>query len=102
MILNPSWLFFSSLNIFLVGALGLLLNKRNLITILMSLELMLLGVHLNFIFFSILSDDLTGQIFAVFVLTIAAAESGLGLAIFSIYFSDKQTISLEGFIRARG
>jgi NADH-quinone oxidoreductase subunit K len=102
MFFDSSWLFFSSLNIFLIGAFGLILNKRNLIVLLMSLELMLLGVNLNFIFFSVLCDDFIGQIFAIFILTIAAAESGIGLAIFSIYFSNKQTIGLEGFIRARG
>jgi NADH-quinone oxidoreductase subunit K len=88
--------------IFFSGVLGLIINKRNLLVILMSIELMLVGVNLNFIFFSVYLDDLFGQIFALYVLTIAAAESAIGLAIFIIYFKEKQTIFLEGFIRARG
>lgn len=88
--------------IFLVGLLGLVLNKRNLLVVLMSIELMLVGVNLNFIFFSLYLDDLMGQLFALYVLTIAAAESAIGLAIFTVYYRDKNTIALEGFLRARG
>jgi NADH-quinone oxidoreductase subunit K len=103
-------MFFFSLNIlltvstiiFLLGVLGLVLNKRNLLIVLMSIELMLLGLNLNFIFFSAYLDDIIGQIFAIYVLTVAAAESSIGLAIFTIYYKDKQTILLEGFVRARG
>ena len=76
-------MFFFSLNIlltvstiiFLLGVLGLVLNKRNLLIVLMSIELMLLGLNLNFIFFSAYLDDIIGQIFAIYVLTVAAAES---------------------------
>lgn len=88
--------------IFLLGLLGLALNKRNLLIILMSIELMLIGVNLNFIFFSLHLDDLVGQLFSLYVLTIAAAESAIGLAIFTVYYRDKNTIMLEGFLRARG
>lgn len=88
--------------IFLLGLLGLALNKRNLLIILMSIELMLIGVNLNFIFFSLHLDDLVGQLFSLYVLTIAAAESAIGLAIFTVYYKDKNTIMLEGFLRARG
>lgn len=88
--------------IFLLGALGLVLNKRNLLIILMSIELMLLGLNLNFVFFSVYLDDILGQIFALYVLTVAAAESAIGLAIFTVYYRDKQTLLLEGFVRARG
>jgi NADH-quinone oxidoreductase subunit K len=88
--------------IFLFGVLGLVLNKRNLLVVLMSIELMLVGLNLNFIFFSVYLDDIIGQVFALYVLTVAAAESAIGLAIFTIYFKDKQTILLEGFVRARG
>lgn len=91
-----------SSTLFLIGLLGLILNKRNLILILMSIELMLVGVNLNFIFFSLYLDDLIGQLFALYVLTIAAAESSIGLAIFTVYYKDKNTIALEGFLRARG
>lgn len=88
--------------IFLFGAIGLILNKRNLLIILMSIELMLLALNLNFIIFSVYLDDVFGQIFALYVLTVAAAESAIGLAIFTIYFKDKQSILLEKFVLARG
>jgi len=88
--------------IFSLGAFGLLLNKRNLLIILMSIELMLLAVNLNFIVFSVYLDDMFGQIFALYILTVAASESAIGLAIFTIYFKDKQSISLEKFVLARG
>jgi NADH-quinone oxidoreductase subunit K len=63
---------------------------------------MLVGLNLNFIFFSVYIDDIIGQVFALYVLTVAAAESGIGLAIFTIFYKDKRTIELDGFIRARG
>jgi len=88
--------------IFLLGVLGLILNKRNLLIILMSIELMLLALNLNFIIFSVYLDDIFGQVFALYVLTIAAAESAIGLAIFTIYYKDKQSILLEKFVLARG
>jgi NADH-quinone oxidoreductase subunit K len=88
--------------IFLFGLLGLVLNKRNLLIILMSIELMLLGLNLNFVIFSVYLDDILGQVFALYVLTVAAAESAIGLAIFTVYYRDKQTLLLEGFARARG
>jgi len=91
-----------STSIFLFGVFGLILNKRNLLVLLMSIELMLLGVNLNFIFFSIFLDDLLGQIFALYILTVAAAESAIGLAIFIVYYKDKQSLSLESTLRARG
>jgi NADH-quinone oxidoreductase subunit K len=87
---------------FLIGVLGLVLNKRNLLILLMSIELMLVGLNLNIIFLSVYLDDILGQVFALYVLTVAAAESAIGLAIFTVYYRDKQTILLEGFIRARG
>ena len=68
----------------------------------MSIELMLLALNLNFIIFSVYLDDLFGQVFALYVLTIAAAESAIGLAIFTIYYKDKQSILLEKFVLARG
>jgi NADH-quinone oxidoreductase subunit K len=95
-------LIFTTTIIFLLGAFGLVLNKRNLILILMSIELMLVAINLNFIIFSVYLDDIFGQIFALYVLTIAAAESAIGLAIFTIYFKDKQSILLDKFVLARG
>jgi NADH-quinone oxidoreductase subunit K len=88
--------------VFLWGLVGLVLNKRNLLIILMSIELMLLGVNLNFVFFSLYLNDLLGQIFALYVLTVAAAESAIGLAILIVYYRDKSTIKLDGFVRIRG
>jgi NADH-quinone oxidoreductase subunit K len=102
MIFSLNFLLIISTLIFLFGILGLVLNKRNLLVILMSIELMLLGINLNFIFFSIYLDDLMGQIFALYILTVAAAESAIGLAIFTVYYKDKQTILLDGSLRARG
>jgi NADH-quinone oxidoreductase subunit K len=88
--------------IFLFGVLGLILHKRNLLILLMSIELMLVGLNLNFIFFSVFLDDILGQVFALYILTVAAAESAIGLAIFTVYYQDKNTILLEKFVRARG
>jgi len=102
MIFSLNFLLLISTLIFLFGILGLVLNKRNLLVILMSIELMLLGINLNFIFYSIYLDDLMGQIFALYILTVAAAESAIGLAIFTVYYKDKQTILLDGSLRARG
>ena len=94
MIFSLNYTIFISTLIFLFGILGLVLNKRNLLVILMSIELMLLGINLNFILFSIYLDDIMGQVFALYILTVAAAESAIGLAIFTVYYKDKQTILL--------
>lgn len=102
MIFSLNIILFTTTIIFLLGAFGLVLNKRNLILILMSIELMLLAINLNFIVFSIYLDDMFGQIFALYILTIAAAESAIGLAIFSVYFKDKQSILQDKFVLARG
>jgi len=88
--------------IFLLGVLGLALNKRNLLIVLMSIELMLVGINLNFIFFSVYLDDVMGQLFALYVLTVAAAESAIGLAIFTVYYKDRNSILIEGLVRGRG
>jgi len=100
--LSLNFLIITTTIIFLLGILGLVLNKRNLLIILMSIELMLLALNLNFIIFSVYLDDIFGQVFALYVLTIAAAESAIGLAIFTIYYKDKQSILLEKFVLARG
>jgi len=71
-----------------------MLNRRNIIIILMSIELMLLAVNLNFIIYSVFLDDLLGQIFALFVLTVAAAESAIGLAILVVYFRVRGSIAM--------
>ena len=81
--------------LFLIGTLGLVLNRKNILITIMSIELMLLAVNLNFIVFSIYLDDIIGYIFVLFILTIAATESAIGLAILSIYYKLKQTIQMD-------
>jgi NADH-quinone oxidoreductase subunit K len=84
-----------SLILFLIGILGIFLIKKNIIIILMSIELMLLSININFVIFSVYLDDITGQVFALFVLTIAAAESAIGLAILVVYYRIKGIISIN-------
>ncbi|MDC0344651.1 NADH-quinone oxidoreductase subunit NuoK [Alphaproteobacteria bacterium] len=81
--------------LFAIGLFGMLANRRSLISVLMSLELLLLGVNLTFVSFGHFHQDLTGQILALFVLTIAAAETAIGLSILVIYYRQRQTIHLE-------
>lgn len=81
--------------LFLIGILGIFLIKKNIIIILMSIELMLLAININFVVFSVYLDDITGQIFALFVLTVAAAESAIGLAILVVYYRIKGIISIN-------
>jgi NADH-quinone oxidoreductase subunit K len=81
--------------LFLIGSLGLVLNRKNILITIMSVELMLLSVNLNFVIFSIYLDDITGYVFVLFILTIAATESAIGLAILSIYYKLKQTIQMD-------
>lgn len=84
-----------SMTVFIIGVCGIILNRKNIIIILMSIELMLLAVNMNFIIFSVYLDDLIGQIFALFILTVAAAESAIGLAILVIYYRVRGSISIE-------
>jgi NADH-quinone oxidoreductase subunit K len=80
---------------FLIGIFGIFLIKKNIIIILMSIELMLLSININFVVFSIYLNDLIGQIFALFVLTVAAAESAIGLAILVVYYRIKGIVSIN-------
>ena len=84
-----------SLVLFFLGLSGIMLNKRNIIIILMSIELMLLAVNINFIIYCVYLDDLMGQVFALFILTVAAAESAIGLAILVVYYRVRGTIAIE-------
>jgi NADH-quinone oxidoreductase subunit K len=88
--------------LFTIGFFGIFLNRRNVIIILMSIELMLLAVNLNFVAFSAFLNDLTGQIFAMFVLTVAAAEAAIGLAILVVYFRNRGTIAVEDIHLMKG
>ena len=81
--------------LFTLGIFGIFLNRKNIITILMSIELMLLSVNINLVAFSAELSDLTGQIFAMFVLTVAAADAAIGLAIVVAYFRNRGSIEVE-------
>ena len=88
--------------LFTLGFLGIFLNRKNVIIILMSIELMLLAVNINLVAFSTHLQDLVGQIFAVFVLTVAAAEAAIGLAILVIYFRNRGSIAVEDINMMKG
>mgnify|MGYP006074875533 CR=1 FL=1 len=81
--------------LFLIGSLGLVLNRKNVLITIMSVEIMLLSVNLNFIIFSIYLDDIVGYIFVLFILTIAATESAIGLAILTVYYKLKRSIQMD-------
>jgi NADH-quinone oxidoreductase subunit K len=81
--------------LFTLGIFGIFLNRKNVIVILMSIELMLLAVNINFVAFSVVLGDIVGQAFAMFVLTVAAAEAAIGLAILVVYFRNRGTIRVE-------
>ncbi len=88
--------------LFTLGVFGIFLNRKNVIIILMSIELMLLAVNINLVAFSVHLNDLVGQIFALFVLTVAAAESAIGLAILVVYFRNRGSISVEDVNMMKG
>ena len=88
--------------LFTVGMLGIFLNRKNIIIILMSVELILLAVNINFVAFSAYLGDLVGQVFALFVLTVAAAEAAIGLAILVVYFRNRGTIAVEDVNQMKG
>ena len=81
--------------LFVIGIFGLFLNRKNIIIILMSVELILLAVNINFVAFSSYLGDLQGQVFTLFVLTVAAAEAAIGLAILVVYFRNRGSIAVE-------
>lgn len=87
---------------FVIGVCGIFLNRKNIITLLMSIELMLLAVNINFVAFSVYLGDLTGQIFSLLVLTVAAAEAAIGLAILVIYFRNRGTIDVDDISSLKG
>ncbi len=88
--------------LFTLGIFGIFLNRKNVIIILMSIELMLLAVNINLVAFSAFLNDLVGQVFAMFVLTVAAAEAAVGLAILVVYFRNRGTIAVEDIDVLRG
>jgi NADH-quinone oxidoreductase subunit K len=88
--------------IFTIGILGIFLNRKNVIVILMSIELILLAVNINLVSFSVYTQDLLGQIFAMFILAVAAAEAAIGLAIIVVYFRNKGSIKIEDISSMKG
>jgi NADH-quinone oxidoreductase subunit K len=88
--------------LFALGVLGIVVNRKNLIVMLMAVELILLAVNLNLVAFSAYLGDLVGQVFAMFVLTVAAGEAAIGLAILVIYFRGRGTISVDDVNRMKG
>ena len=88
--------------LFTLGVFGIFLNRKNLIVILMSIELILLSVNINFVAFSSFLGDLVGQVFTMFVLTVAAAEAGIGLAILVAFFRNRGSIAVEDINAMKG
>ena len=88
--------------IFTIGIIGIFLNRKNLIVILMCIELLLLAVNINFVSFSIFLNDLNGQIFTLFILTVAAAEAAIGLAIIVAYYRNAGSIRVEDINTLKG
>jgi NADH-quinone oxidoreductase subunit K len=88
--------------LFTIGVLGIFINRKNVIVILMSIELILLSVNLNFVAFSAALNDLAGQIFALMILTVAAAEAAIGLAILVIFYRNRGTIAVEDVNALKG
>lgn len=88
--------------LFTLGICGIFLNRKNVIIILMSVELMLLAVNINFVAFSAHLQDLVGQVFSMFILTVAAAEAAIGLSIIVVYFRRHDTIAVEHISQLKG
>lgn len=88
--------------LFTIGVFGIFLNRKNVIIILMSIELILLSVNVNFVAFSVYLGDLAGQVFAMFILTVAAAEAAIGLAIVVVYFRNRGSIEVDDINLMKG
>ncbi|MBU1286351.1 MAG: NADH-quinone oxidoreductase subunit NuoK [Alphaproteobacteria bacterium] len=88
--------------LFTIGVVGIFVNRKNIIVILMAIELILLSVNINLIAFSVFNGDITGQIFAMLVLTVAAAEAAVGLAILVVYFRNRGDIAVENVDLMKG
>lgn len=88
--------------LFTIGVFGIFINRKNIIVILMSIELMLLAVNINLVAFSTHLEDMVGQIFAIMVLTVAAAEAAIGLAILVCYFRNRRSIAVEDVNMMKG
>ena len=95
LIINLNYILTIILLLFFIGVVGLVLNRKNILITVMALEIMLLAVNLNFIVFSVYLDDVVGQIFVLFILTIAATQSAIGLALLTIYYKLKNSIQMD-------
>ncbi len=100
--INPTYFTLLSALLFSIGMLGIFLNRRSIIIILMSIELLLLSVNINMVAFSAFHQNITGQIFTMFVLTVAAAEAAIGLAILVVFFRNKGSIKVEDTQQLKG
>jgi len=88
--------------VFVIGVLGIFINRKNIIIILMAIELILLSVNINLVAFSVFLNDMVGQVFSMFVLTVAAGEGAIGLAILVIYFRGRGSIAVDDVNRMKG
>ena len=88
--------------LFCIGVSGIFLNRKNVISLLMSVEVILLSVNINFVAASSFLNDLVGQVFAIFILTVAAAEAAIGLAILVLYFRNRQNIEIDSISSMNG
>ncbi|MDD3029004.1 MAG: NADH-quinone oxidoreductase subunit NuoK [Alphaproteobacteria bacterium] len=88
--------------LFVIGVTGIILNRRNLLVLLMAIELVLLSANINFVAFSVFQHNLIGQVFTIMVLTVAAAETAIGLAILVIYFRNRGDIAVENATLLKG
>ena len=100
--IDPTYFTILSALLFSIGMLGIFLNRRSIIIILMSIELLLLSVNINLVAFSSIHENITGQIFTMFVLTVAAAEAAIGLAILVVFFRNKGSIKVEDTEQLKG
>ena len=100
--INPTYFTLLSALLFSIGMLGIFLNRRSIIIILMSIEILLLSVNINLVAFSAFHQNITGQIFTMFVLTVAAAEAAIGLAILVVFFRNKGSIKVEDTQHLKG
>ena len=100
--INPTYFTLLSALLFSIGMLGIFLNRRSIIIILMSIELLLLSVNINLVAFSAFHQNITGQIFTMFVLTVASAEAAIGLAILVVFFRNKGSIKVEDTQQLKG
>jgi len=101
MVFITNFLLFKQFSFFL-GALGIVLNRKNILLVFMSIEILLISVNLNFVFFSIFLDDLIGQLFSLFILIVAGCESAIGLAILIAFFKVRSTIAIKSIQMLKG